>query len=91
VNINFLALDFDLTILDIHTGGRWAGSIDELVQRIRPVFAHLIREAHSAGIQIAIVTFSPQVGHIVRVIEKAFPRIHEHIVVRKKILFVVII
>ena len=82
VNINFLALDFDLTIVDIHTGGRWNGSIDELVSRIRPVFGHLIRAAHSAGLHIAIVTFSPQVAHITRVVEKAFPQVHEHIVVR---------
>ena len=87
VNINFLALDFDLTIVDIHTGGRWNGSIDELVGRIGPVFGHLIRAAHSAGLHIAIVTFSPQVGHISRVVEKAFPQVYEHIVVRIKILF----
>ena len=25
--VNLLALDFDMTVLDIHTGGRWGGQV----------------------------------------------------------------
>jgi len=49
LNINFLALDFDLTVLNIHTGGRWGGSAEELSQHIRPFFYHLIQLAVSSG------------------------------------------
>ena len=60
VGINFLALDFDQTILDIHTGGRWKGTVEELYPRIRPVFAQLIQAAQEHDIQVAVVTFSAQ-------------------------------
>lgn len=47
--VNFLALDFDLTILDIHTSGRWPGTPEQLAQRIRPFFQALIPAAVAAG------------------------------------------
>ncbi len=58
--INFLALDFDQTVIDIHTGGRFTGSSSELASHVRPIFSSLVNAAHEAGIKIAIVTFSPQ-------------------------------
>ena len=42
IGINLLAIDFDRTIIDIHTGGRWEGSAEELVPHIRPFFQELI-------------------------------------------------
>lgn len=30
VQINFLAIDFDQTMINIHTGGRWKGTTAEL-------------------------------------------------------------
>lgn len=47
--MNFLALDFDLTILDIHTSGRWPGTPEQLTQRIRPFFQALIPVAVAEG------------------------------------------
>lgn len=47
--MNFLALDFDLTIVDIHTSGRWPGTPEQLAQRIRPFFQTLIPAALSHG------------------------------------------
>lgn len=47
--VNFLALDFDLTILDIHTSGRWPGTPEQLTQRIRPFFQALIPIAIDKG------------------------------------------
>ena len=49
VKVNFLALDFDLTILDIHTSGRWPGTPEQLAQRIRPFFQVLIPVAIAQG------------------------------------------
>lgn len=49
VQVNFLALDFDLTILDIHTSGRWPGTPEQLTQRIRPFFQALIPVAVAEG------------------------------------------
>mmetsp|Transcript_16264 Transcript_16264/g.19862 ORF Transcript_16264/g.19862 Transcript_16264/m.19862 type:complete len:186 (-) Transcript_16264:232-789(-) len=70
--ITFLALDFDQTVIDIHTGGRFNGPISELASHVRPVFFHLIHAAHDAGMKIAIVTFSPQVDYIAQVLETHF-------------------
>ena len=72
LGINFLALDFDRTILDIHTGGRWNGSLEELYPHVRPVFAHLIEAAVATSshednvddegeLHVAVVTFSRQI------------------------------
>ena len=60
VGINFLALDFDQTILDIHTGGQWKGSLDELFPHIRPVYSKLILDAITNDMEVAVVTFSCQ-------------------------------
>jgi len=78
LDINFLALDFDQTILDIHTGGAWKGSLEELFPHIRPVFAQLITTALTTasinngdgnGIEIAVVTFSFQTRFVRGVID----------------------
>jgi hypothetical protein len=65
LHVNFLALDFDHTILDIHTGGRWNGTQEELFPHVRPVFFQLVQAARGANIEVAIVTFTSQV-HFVR-------------------------
>eukprot|EP00554_Chaetoceros_debilis_P010075 CAMPEP_0194107700 /NCGR_PEP_ID=MMETSP0150-20130528/7519_1 /TAXON_ID=122233 /ORGANISM="Chaetoceros debilis, Strain MM31A-1" /LENGTH=183 /DNA_ID=CAMNT_0038796183 /DNA_START=115 /DNA_END=666 /DNA_ORIENTATION=+ len=80
--INFLALDFDQTIIDIHTGGRFKGTTTELARHVRPMFAQLITCAHDAGINIGIVTFSPQVQQIGHVMEIMFPEFAHEIVIR---------
>mmetsp|Transcript_5528 Transcript_5528/g.12074 ORF Transcript_5528/g.12074 Transcript_5528/m.12074 type:complete len:205 (+) Transcript_5528:210-824(+) len=72
LKINFLALDFDQTLISIHTGGRWKGTPTELLSHLRPVFSHLIRLASRQNIHIAIVTFSPQTNCIKSVLEEGF-------------------
>ena len=47
--INFLAVDFDLTLVDMHTGGRFEGSPMELCRAVRPFFRSLIPMAISRG------------------------------------------
>lgn len=58
--INFLAIDFDDTLVAYHTLGRWTGSSSELATKLRPFFKILLPLAHANGILMAIVTFSPQ-------------------------------
>ena len=81
-NINFLAIDFDQTMIDVHTGGRWKESVTELAQHLRPLFLHLVPIATQHNIRIAIVTFSPQTKHIREVLEHAFPTISDIIPIR---------
>jgi nucleoside diphosphate kinase len=69
IGINFLALDFDQTILDTHTGGRWPGTAEELTTHVRPIFAQLIQAAVSRNIQVAVVTFTPQIKFVRAVLE----------------------
>lgn len=73
LNINFLAIDFDQTMIDIHTGGRWKETVPELAEHLRPLFLHLIPIATQRNIRVAIVTFSPQTKHIRDVLEHVFP------------------
>ncbi|CAM9415018.1 unnamed protein product [Ectocarpus sp. 4 AP-2014] len=80
--VNFLALDFDLTILNIHTSGRWPGTPEQLTQRIRPFFQALIPIAVTKGIHVGVVTFSPQVSMISSVLKAAFPHVASQIPIR---------
>ena len=68
LGINFLALDFDQTILDVHTGGRWRESLEDLFPHVRPVFAQLIQAAvEDPEVHVGIVTFTAQTN-IVRIV-----------------------
>ena len=58
--IRLVAFDFDMTLVNIHTGGRWRGSVSELQEHLRPEFLCLIRQCHERGIHVAIATFSSQ-------------------------------
>uniref|UniRef100_A0A7S4QG65 FCP1 homology domain-containing protein n=1 Tax=Ditylum brightwellii TaxID=49249 RepID=A0A7S4QG65_9STRA len=82
LKINFLAIDFDQTIVDVHTHGQWKGSAHELSTHVRPLFQHLIPAAITADIKVAVVTFSPQCGQIKDVLEIIFPEFSNGIVVR---------
>jgi hypothetical protein len=69
-----LAIDFDQTMIDIHTGGRWTGTIEELATHVRPYFPDFLKAALRADIFVAIVTFSPQVDFIRGVLEQMLGR-----------------
>lgn len=81
-SINFLALDFDLTVLDIHTGGRWSGAPADLATHIRPLFNQLIPQASTSGVHVAVVTFSPQTAMIREVLRTRFGELGERIPIR---------
>lgn len=69
VGINFVAVDFDFTTIDLHTGGRWAGTAEELSGHVRPEFKQLIPALLRSQICVAVVTFSHQTNMIQRVLE----------------------
>jgi len=81
-DVNFLALDFDLTILSIHTGGAWPGTPSELLHHIRPIFFHLMKAALEKGLAVSIVTFSPQCPVIREVLSLLFPQWEAKIPIR---------
>lgn len=73
INVRLLALDFDQTIIDQHTGGRWKGTSKELAKHVRPEFVCLIGAAMNGGIHIAVATFSEQTDLISDVMQITFP------------------
>ena len=82
VKVNFLAIDFDQTIIDIHTGGKWNGTGAELATHIRPQFLHFLRAAADASLHMAVVTFTPQVGFVQEVLRAHFPTFADQIIIR---------
>jgi len=74
-NVSLLAIDWDNTLLGIHTKSDWYGTAKELEMHIRPKFRKLVHIAHAEGIRISIVTFSEQLEMVREVLRIAFPRI----------------
>ena len=58
--IRLLAIDFDKTLVGVHTRARWRDGAALLAQTIRPIFRSLVPAAINASIAVAIVTFSKQ-------------------------------
>jgi len=80
--VRLVCIDFDDTLLSIHTNGRWDGDPIELSNYIRPVFVKLIRSCVKKNIHVAIVTFSPQEQTIRICLEHYFKDILHHIHIR---------
>jgi hypothetical protein len=60
-----LALDFDCTIIQLHTYGLWKGSAEALAAHVRPIFRAMLRVATEMNdLHVAVVTFSGQVDLI---------------------------
>lgn len=73
MNIKLIALDFDLTIVDIHTGGAWDRTASELVSHVRPEMQCLIQHSLAKGVQTAVASFSVQEQLIRDVLRDAIP------------------
>lgn len=70
--IKLLAVDFDLTILNVHTRGHWQFTPKMLATRVRPTFKTFLTEAvNSKQIHVAVVTYSPQVSLVREVLEES--------------------
>ncbi|KAH9525552.1 hypothetical protein Btru_001683 [Bulinus truncatus] len=72
--IKLLALDFDKTIIDIHSGGTWSESVDKLIPHVRPCMRDLMESAVHRGIFVAIVTYHRQGWLIKDLLHKVLPR-----------------
>jgi hypothetical protein len=55
-----VAFDFDATIIDIHTGGHWKGTSEQLAEHMRPDFQCFITKCLDRGIHVSVATFSTQ-------------------------------
>ena len=60
LNVLMVCFDFDKVLTDIHTGGRWTGSAEELAKHVRPCFRFLIPELFKERIHVCVVTYSGQ-------------------------------
>ena len=58
--MRLLALDFDLTLVNVHTNGTWTAGATELRDSLRPLFCSLIPAVQQQGIFVSVVTFSGQ-------------------------------
>ncbi len=72
--IKVLALDFDKTIVDIHTAGFWRQGTQKLADRVRPCFEALIRAALPTQLHVCVVTYSMQPNLIRDVLRTVMPR-----------------
>ena len=73
--LRLLCLDFDRTILRVHTSGCYEGPPEALVQQVRREFADLIQVALAAGTSVAVVTFSPQAALIRGLLHSVMPAV----------------
>jgi hypothetical protein len=71
--VQLVVFDFDETIIDIHTGGRWTGDPEELAPRVREEFKCLINGLLYQGKPVCVGTFSTQTKLISKVLELSFP------------------
>ncbi|RMX66262.1 hypothetical protein KXD40_008381 [Peronospora effusa] len=67
-----VCIDFDATFVTVHTGGLWAASALELRTHVRRFFLLLVPLLCEAHVNVAIVTFSPQVELIQDVLRLSF-------------------
>jgi len=75
--ITLIAIDFDMTIIDIHTGGVWQDTATNLVPHVRPEFQCFISGLLDNGRIVTVATFSTQTDLILDVIQKAIQ--HERV------------
>lgn len=74
LSIKLVAVDFDQTIINIHTRGNWQFTSKSLVSRVRPSFKQFFMTMlNSSDLHVAVVTHSPQIPLIREVLEQALP------------------
>lgn len=65
--IKLICIDFDNTLISIHTYGKWNDNPKKLVKYVRPIFIKFIKKCLQRKINIAIVSFSPQ-EQVIRIV-----------------------
>jgi hypothetical protein len=76
-NIKLIAIDFDNTLLSIHTSGYYQGTVESLLEYIRSTFIYFIQElldssAFGQTLHVCIVSFSTQDQLIRKLLQLAF-------------------
>jgi hypothetical protein len=76
-NIKLIAIDFDKTLVSIHTSGCYQGTMENLIEHIRPTFLYLIQEildssAYGQTLHLCIVSFSSQEQLIRKLLQLVF-------------------
>jgi hypothetical protein len=76
-NIKLIAIDFDKTLVSIHTNGYYQGTIENLIDHIRSTFFYFIQEILNSSsfgqtLHLCIVSFSSQEQLIRKLLELAF-------------------
>jgi len=69
LGVNVLALDFDETLISMHTNGNWHQGLEKLTPHVRPEFKDLILAALARNVHVAIVTLSCQPALVRQVLE----------------------
>ncbi|XP_067669924.1 uncharacterized protein [Haliotis asinina] len=72
--IQVLAVDFDQTLLSIHSGGQWRDGVESLAQHVRPCMRDLLQHAIQRGLFVCIVTFFKQAWLIRELLQHVFPK-----------------
>ncbi len=72
--IKLLALDFDRTIVSVHTSGYWKQGTPKLAEAVRPCFVALIRAALESSMHVCVVTYSTQAALIRDVLKFVLPK-----------------
>lgn len=84
--VRVLSIDFDATIIQVHTYGAWRGTSEELSLHVRPVFISLLKSALSLkenGLHVSVVTFSAQAKLIRKVLGHVLgEELARHIIIR---------
>ena len=74
LSIKLVAIDFDLTIVNVHTRGSWQFTAKALASRVRPTFKQFLAAALKCNdLHIAVVTQSPQVSLVREVLGETLP------------------
>lgn len=81
-SIRLLAVDFDLTCIDINTNGMWPGTASQLALHFRAPIREAMLEGIQQGMKLAVVTFSGQKELIRQVLQEALGDGAAHVMVR---------
>jgi hypothetical protein len=81
--VRLLVLDFDQTLVSVHTHGKWPGPGSELGRYVRPFFLELVPVALRKGLAVSVATLSPQRRVVQHALADAFgPTVARQILVR---------
>lgn len=83
LGIKLVAIDFDKTLVDVHTEGKWTESADKLAKRVRSKLREVIESSLRNGyLKVAIVTQSSQTDLIRKVLKKSLKEDASKIIIR---------